>query len=231
MKNLFFIPILLIIVNSNSTIAQDTGEGHLGAWYIFTGTHTLSNEFSIYTELQCNLYEVTSNFEQFWAITALNYRIADNAEAGIGYGYFNADFSFIDTPGEENTIENRLFEQFSHSTKLGKFTLQNRYRLEHRFIDKPLQSVTEHRMRGRLLITYPLNDRWFLQGFDEVFINLHEPIFNQNRLTGTLGYKCSQNIKIQAGYMKIHFTGRSYDRLQLIVNINTDLRKKSEEKG
>ncbi|PKA83878.1 uncharacterized protein DUF2490 [Ulvibacter sp. MAR_2010_11] len=230
LKQFVFLCIILISGMTRS-IAQDSGEGHLGAWYILTGTHTLSDKLSMYTEIQCNLYEVTSNFEQFWALTSLDYHFLENAQASIGYGYFNGDSSFTDTQEEENTRENRVFEQFTHTGKLGKFTLQNRYRLEHRFIEKPLQSLTEHRIRGRLQITYPINDNWFLQGFDEVFINLQEPIFNQNRLTGTLGYKCSQNIKIQVGYMKIHFTGRSYDRLQLVLNINTDLRKKAIEKG
>lgn len=206
--------------------SQETGEDQLGTWYIYYGTNTVSDKLSVYTELQCNLYEVASNFEQFWFITSLNYSLTDNAEASFGYGYFNNDTSFEDIPGERHTTENRIFEQLSHSSKVGKFTFQNRYRLEHRFINKPSESVTQHRVRGRFQVAYPLNDDWFLSAFDEVFINLQEPLFSQNRLYGALGYKVCPNVKLQAGFMKIHLTGRSYDRLQFVLNINTDLRKK-----
>ena len=225
------ISIVCVFCGISTAFSQETGEDQLGAWYIYYGTHTLSDKLSVYTELQCNLYEVTSNFEQFWAITSLNYSLADNAQASFGYGYFNYDPSFADIPGESHTTENSIFEQLSHSSKVGKFTFQNRYRLEHRFIDKPSESVTQHRVRGRFQVTYPLSDAWFLSAFDEVFINLQEPLFSQNRLYGALGYKVAPNVKVQAGFMKIHQTGKSYDRLQLVLNINTDLRKKETPKN
>lgn len=221
--------IICAICSVHISFSQETGENQLGTWYIYYGTHTISDKLSAYTELQCNLYEVASNFEQFWAITALNYHLSESAETSIGYGYFNQDTSFQDTPGEQNTTENRLFEQLALSSVLGKFNFQNRYRIEHRFIEKPNERVTEHRVRGRLQVTFPLNDRWFLNAFDEVFINLQEPLFNQNRLYGALGFKVCDRMKLQAGFMKIHQTGKSWDRLQLVVNINSDLRKKKPE--
>ncbi|MAP55002.1 DUF2490 domain-containing protein [Altibacter sp.] len=211
-----------------TTNAQDTGENTLGAWYIYFGTNTISNTLSIHTELQYNVYEITSNLEQFWAITALNYSVAPDAQVSLGYGYFNGDPTFEDTPLEENTWENRVFEQFTHSARIGKFALQNRYRIEHRFIELPAQSITRQRVRGRLQVNYPLTEKWFLIAFDEIFLDLREPVFNQNRLFGALGRKITPNAAVQVGYMKLHLPGRAYDRLQLVLNINTDLRKKKD---
>ncbi|WP_034258682.1 DUF2490 domain-containing protein [Altibacter lentus] len=220
---------LLILFWVISTDAQNTGENTLGAWYVYFGTNTLSDKLSFHSELQYNVYEVTSHLEQFWAITALNYAVAQNAQASLGYGYFNGDPTFEDTPLEKNTWENRIFEQFTHSTRIGKFGLQNRYRIEHRFIELPAQSITRHRVRGRLQVNYPLTEKWFLIAFDEIFLDLREPVFNQNRLFGALGRRITQDIAIQVGYMKLHLPGRAYDRLQLVLNINTDLRKKQPE--
>jgi len=214
-----------------SAKSQETGEDQLGAWYIYYGTHTVSDKLSVYTELQCNLYEVTSNFEQFWFISSLNYSLTETAQASFGYGYFNYDPSFEDILEERHTTENRIFEQLSHSSEVGKFSFQNRYRLEQRFINTPSETLTQHRIRGRVQISYPLSDDWFLSAFDEVFINLQEPLFNQNRLYGALGYNVCPNVKLQAGFMKIHQTGKNYDRLQLVLNINTDLRKKESPKN
>jgi len=73
-----------------------------------------------------------------------------------------------------------------------------------------------------------LDDKWFLNVYDEVFINLQEPIFGQNRLYGAIGYTIKDNFSIQLGYLKNHFTGRNFDRLQLGVIYNTDFRKSKQ---
>ena len=221
--------LLIAVLLSLPTLnAQDRGDNRLGAWYVYFGTNTLSDRFSIHTELQYNVYEVTSNFEQFWAITALNYHLNAKSVISVGYGYFAGDPTFLDTPEEENTTENRIFEQFILKNQLGKLNFQHRYRIEHRFINTPMENITRQRFRYRLQLTYPLSEKWFVNTFDEIFLNISEPVFNQNRLYGALGYKINNSIKLQAGYMKIHLPGINYDRLQLVLNINTNLRKKQK---
>jgi len=79
-----------------------------------------------------------------------------------------------------------------------------------------------NRFRYRLKLKYPMNEHWFLQAFNELFINFNDQIFNQNRLFVALGYNLNNQIAIQAGYMKLHFPGLNYDRLQLVVTINAD---------
>jgi hypothetical protein len=206
--------------------AQDRGDKNLGAWYVYFGTNTLSEKLSIHTELQFNFYEVISNFEQFWGITALNYHINHKVIAAAGYGYFAGDPTFIDTPGEENTTENRIFEQFILKNQLGKLSFQHRYRLEHRFIKTAAGDLTQNRFRYRLQLTHPLNEKWFINVFDEIFLNISEPVFNQNRLYAAVGYKITHTVKLQTGYMIIHFPEIHFDRLQLVLSINTDLRNK-----
>lgn len=220
--------LVAVFVSFNTLSAQDRGDNKLGAWYVYFGTNTISDRFSIHTELQYNVYEVASNFEQFWAITALNYHLNERTVLSAGYGYFEGDPTFLDTPGEENTTEHRLFEQFILRNQLGKLNIQHRYRIEHRFISTPMDHITRQRFRYRLQLTYPLSEKWFVNAFDEIFLDFAEPVFNQNRLYGALGYKIGKGIKLQAGYMKIHFPGINFDRLQLVLTINTDLRKKQK---
>lgn len=77
-------------------------------------------------------------------------------------------------------------------------------------------------------LSYPINDRWFLTAFDEIIIGLQEPLFDQNRLYGALGYTMSKSISLQLGYLKHHFTGASFDRMVLGVWITNDFRKKKK---
>lgn len=221
-----WVALLCFCIQNNQ--AQETGEDKWGAWYMYFGTNKVSNKLSIHTEAQFRYYEVTSTFNQLLLRTGLNYHINENAIATLGYGYISTDGTFEDIPAEENANEHRIFQQFILKNKVGKFKFEHRYRLEQRFISTQIDDFTEHRARYRLQLTYPINDKWFLNAYDEVFINLQEPIFGQNRLYGAVGYNIKSNLSVQFGYLKNHFTGINFDRIQLGVFFNTDLRSKKQ---
>ncbi|WP_103865419.1 DUF2490 domain-containing protein [Aquimarina sp. I32.4] len=225
-RNLFLLVVLLVTINFSN--AQNNGENELGAWYMYFGTNRITDKLSIHSEAQFRFYEVTNTFNQLLLRTGVNYHINDKAIATAGYGFISTDGSFDDIPGEENAKEHRIFEQFILKNNVGKFKFEHRYRLEQRFISTLTDDFTEHRARYRLQLTYPINDHWFLNAYDEVFINLQEPLFGQNRLYGAIGYNVKSNFSIQLGYLKNHFTGVNYDRLQLGVIYNTDFRKKNQ---
>ncbi len=225
-KTLLLLFFSLIVITSN---AQNTGEKELGAWYMYFGTNQISDKLSIHSEAQFRFYETASSFNQLLLRTGLNYHINSNAIATLGYGYISTDGTFEDIPDEENSKEHRIFEQFILKNTVGKFKFEHRYRLEQRFISTQVDDFTEHRARYRLQLTYPINEKWFLNAYDEVFINLQEPIFGQNRLYGAIGYNVQSNFSVQLGYLKNHFTGINFDRLQLGIIYNTDFRKKENQ--
>ena len=223
------IALFFLIFTLHIAKAQETGEDEWGAWYMYFGTNQISNTLSIHTEAQFRFYETASNFNQLLLRTGLNYHISDKAIATLGYGYINTDGTFEDISGEENSNEHRIFEQFILKNNVGKFKFEHRYRLEQRFISTQFDDVTEHRARYRLQLTYPINEKWFLNVYDEVFINLQEPIFGQNRLYGAVGYQVQSHFSVQVGYLKNHFTGINFDRLQLGIFYNLDFRKKKQD--
>ena len=209
--------------------AQETGEDNVGSWLMYFGTNQIADKWSIHTELQYRTYEVLSNFNQLLPRIGVNYHISDKAVVTLGYAYIPTDPTFEEPDGEENITENRIFQQFVLKNNVGKFKFSHRYRLEQRFIDNPITgNDTQHRARYLLRVTYPLNETWFLTAYDELFINLQEPLFGQNRLYGAVGYNVNKNIALQFGYLKNHFTGSNFDRLQLGVWWKTDLRKKKK---
>ena len=224
-KKIFFYG-LLSTVATGALHAQDTGEDKLGAWYMYFGTNKLSEKWSLHTEAQFRFYETASSFNQLLLRTGANYHISDKAIATLGYGYINTDGTFEELPNEENSEEHRIFQQFILKNTVGKFAFEHRYRIEQRFIDAQAGSSTQHRGRYRLQLTYPLNDKWFLNAYDEIFINFQDDLFGQNRLYGAVGYKASKDLSFQLGFLKNHFEDTQFDRLQLAVFFNTDLRKK-----
>lgn len=224
---------LVIIFSLSASIAkaQETGEKELGSWLMYFGTARISDPFSIHTEVQYRTFEFDGNFNQLLLRTGLNYHFKENATATVGYGNITSDGTYLEPSGEKNSKEHRIYEQLEIKNGLGNFQFSHRYRLEQRFLESSLGTKdTQHRMRYLLRITYPVNDKWFLTAYDEIFINLQEPLFGQNRLYAALGYNVNSNISLQAGYLKNHFTGANFDRFQFGIWWNTDWRKENSEK-
>ncbi|MDC6389435.1 DUF2490 domain-containing protein [Maribacter sp. PR1] len=214
--------------------AQENGEDQLGSWHMYFGTNQIAEKWSIHSEAQLRYYEQAKNFNQLLLRTGLNYHINPNAIATAGFAYIKTDPTFfeaalIDLDGQasDNISENRIFEQFILKNKVWELLFEHRYRLEQRFItDSDLNTKsTQHRARYRLQMTVPLTDVFFLNFYDEIFINLQNEAFDQNRLYAAVGVNVTNNLSVQAGYLKNHFRTVDYDRLQVAVFYNPDLRK------
>ncbi len=221
----YFVTITLLLCTFYMS-AQNRGEDKTGSWAMIFTQNQVSEKLSIHAEAQYRTYEFSNNFNQLLLRTALNYHISEKAMASFGYGYITTDSTFEELMGEENTTENRLYEQFVLKNSLGNFTFSHRYRLEQRFVNsQSTGDVTLHRARYFLRVTYPFNTSWFLTAYDEVFINLQNEFFGQNRLYGALGYNFNPTVSMQVGYLKNDFSVDTYDRFQIGLFFNTDLRK------
>ncbi|GLU44336.1 DUF2490 domain-containing protein [Allomuricauda sp. NBRC 101325] len=219
-KNLTALFLLFGLLTIN---AQQPGEDELGAWYMYFGTNKVSERFSVHTEAQLRLYETTNNFNQLLLRTGLNYHINPEAIATAGYGYIDTDNTFYDGVFDINLIEHRIFEQFILKNNVWEFLFEHRYRLEQRFLDFDGVKDTQHRARYRLQMTLPLTDTFFLNFYDELFINLQDDLFGQNRLYGAVGVNITNNSSLQVGYLRNQFSNAVYDRLQFAVFYNPDL--------
>jgi len=215
---------LFILFGLSTINAQQPGEDELGAWYMYFGMNKISERFSVHTEAQFRYYESTSNFNQMLLRTGLNYHINPNAIATGGYAFIDTDNNFYEFEGEVNSKEHRIFEQFILKNKVWEFLFEHRYRLEQRFLDFGETTDTQHRARYRIQMTLPLTDTFFLNFYDELFINLQDDLFGQNRLYGAVGVNITENSSVQLGYLRNQFTNAVYNRLQFAVFYNPDLR-------
>jgi hypothetical protein len=229
------ISVLLALFFTISSFAQQIGDDQLGSWHMYFGTNKISEKVSIHSEVQLRYYEQAKNFNQMLLRTGINYHLNPDAIATFGYGYIETDGTFEELSSDLNAIEHRIFEQLILKNKVGQFKFEHRYRLEQRFIHRGDKSDTnystsnEHRARYRMQVTLPLTDIFFLNFYDEIFLNLQGNVYGQNRLYAALGLNVTENLSVQAGYLKNHFPTANFDRLQIGVIWNTDLRKKNKE--
>lgn len=193
---------------------------------MYFGTHKLTDRFSIHSELQLRLYEPTTNFNQLLPRVGLNYHINDDAMATGGYAYIPTS-SFVKGEREVTSTEHRIWQQFILRNKLGGLKFEHRYRLEQRWISTEGDSDYRNRARYRLFFSVPLQNpqvestHFFLAFYNEIFLNLSDNPFDQNRLYGALGYKASPLVSLQAGFLRHRAGSLNLNRLQLALFLNT----------
>ena len=122
-------------------------------------------------------------------------------------------------------LENRIILQAQIYTPIQKTNIQHRLRLEQRWITIESTSETEikQRFRYRLQATIPLGNEkieagtFFLNIYNELFINLHEISFDQNRLYGATGYQFTPSTNLQIGYLIQYKNEQVFHRLQFFL--------------
>ena len=131
--------------------AQKTAENSLGTWYMYNGSHRLSDKIALKTMAHLRYFEVASEFQQEVYRLGLNYTFNPKTNLTVGLSYATADVAY-DTPSN-NLYEWRLYEDLNLKSKWGKFIAKHRIRFEHRFIHKNMvYSITHRKMRTSTII-------------------------------------------------------------------------------
>lgn len=212
MKKLFFLTFILFSIQSYS---QSTGEKELGVWYMYNGTHKLSDKFSLKTMAHFRFFEIGDDLQQFITRLGVNYKINKNLSVTVGHAFLNTDGTFDQLGGD--AYENRTYEDFNVKHSISKLGFAHRLRAEQRFFE----SGTGHFLRYQLGLSYPIDEKWSTYLYDEIFMDFDGENFNQNWLGAGFKYKLSKVLKLQLGYMKItDANDRNFDRIQIGVALN-----------
>lgn len=225
--------LVILFLGAMHAKAQTTGEEKLGSWLMYFGTNKLSEKYSLHTEAQLRLFEPLGNFNQLLLRVGLNYHINKQSLVTFGYGYIPTA-TFDQEQFQASSIEHRLWEQLILTNILGRFFFEHRYRVEQRWISAAIDDLYLNRLRYRLLVNIPINhatltdNTFFLSFYDEIFLNVTETPFDQNRLYAALGYKLSNALNVQTGYLRHRLGNNNFDRLQLAIFFNTDFSRPAQ---
>ena len=221
MKKTTFILILSLLF-TNTNFSQSNSilpDDYLGSWLMYFGTHHLNDKYSIHYETQLRNYELTNNFFQLLPRVGLNYKIDDNSMVTAGYAFIPTQTDFDEGWGNNMVTENRIWEQFILRNSIGSIKIRHRYRLEQRWVKNGNNTSYKNRARYMLSFKIPLSKKedfpLFLSVYDEIFINISDEPFNQNRLYTALGYQFNTKANVQLGYLKHHNTAAG-----IIQNLN-----------
>lgn len=209
------------------TQAQNTAEDKLGSWFMFNGSHKLSENYTLKSMAHFRYFELSKEFQQEIYRLGLNYKFNPKTNFTFGLSYATGDLNY-NTPSA-HLYEWRLYEDLFLKSKLNKLNLKHRFRLEHRFIHKNLTTnTTQNWIRYDLNISYPISQKLNIYVFNELFLNLdRSKRFAQNWTGLGLIQKLNKRLKLKLGYFQIKTSNRNLKRLQLGVILNTNHTKKT----
>ncbi|MDO7884216.1 DUF2490 domain-containing protein [Hymenobacter cheonanensis] len=218
---------------------------HSLAWLVYVGDHKVADKWAIHTEYQWRRVDWLRDPQQQLARLGLVRTLSARVKASGGYTYFQSHRygQYAEVPGQA-TPEHRLYEDVSLADRLGRVGLSQRIRLEQRWIgargptgEGPVERWEyQNRIRYQLEAELPLqgasldDKEFYLTAFDELFIgfgqNVGQNVFNQNRLSGGLGYQFTDNAKLELNYL---YQVRSHSEpdaasSQPVVELNNGLR-------
>ncbi len=217
------VTLILLLLITQQIMAQENPEKELGVWYMYNGSHRVSEKFSLKTMAHFRFFEVGDDMQQFIGRIGANYKIDETVSLTLGYAFLETDRSFNVTGG--NFGDHRIYADLNIKHKISELSIAHRLRPEQRFFE----SQTGQFIRYQLGLSYPLSKKWATYLYDEIFFDFTDESYNQNWLGAGVKYQLSKVVKLQLGYMSINTAGsQNFDRIQVGIAISTDHRKKED---
>jgi len=198
-------------------------QSDLGNWLIYFGNKQISPKLNWHHEVQYRNYNAIGDLEQLLIRTGVGYNLTpNNNNLLLGYGYIISDNYINGSTEKGRTTEHRVYQQFINTHRIKRLYLQHRFRFEQRF----LEDVFKLRVRYFLALNIPLtnpkmvDNTVYLSAYNEIFLNTEETIFDRNRIYGGVGFKASNLLRFELGYMNQLFAQGSRDQVNLIAFLN-----------
>ena len=196
----------LIMMNIHAqTMTENAG------WLFLTHEQKLSQKWKLSAELQLRSTDEFDYLKNVLLRPGLHYNFTKRQSATLGYTYFGT----WEKENDEKSFEpeHRMWEQYKIDGKIKRAEIQNRFRLEQRFVEKEDDHAFSQRFRYQVRGDFPLSvNEDFTKGLflglqNEVFLNVqnkekaNDRFFDQNRLYAVLGYRFSKKVNAEVGYM------------------------------
>jgi hypothetical protein len=195
-------------------------ESNFGNWLIYFGNKQFNSKWNLHHEVQYRNYNMIGDLEQLLLRTGLGYNLAENTNLLLGYGYILSENYIGDTDEKFDINEHRIYQQLITKQVIKGISLQHRYRFEQRFVEDDFKL----RFRYFLGLNIPLSkketNKYYLSAYNEIFLNTESSIFDRNRLYAGIGYKISNSVRMELGYMNQFFETSGRDQLNIITFVN-----------
>jgi Protein of unknown function (DUF2490) len=171
-------PLAFVILLASQAQCQNLN--HYGLFPTIDHSGTLSNKwsyslyyFSAFNLVNDKVDNVADNpgYFLFYAEQAISYKL--NKKLSVTGSYVYQRQEPLDK--QDYVSENRFYFQATYKSPVGKGQLKNRLRYDGRFIEDKTSNTWPFTSRIRYLlgISYPLNEKFYLSAYNEMFFNTY----------------------------------------------------------
>ena len=195
------------------------------SWLVLNGNHKIHSNWTVPTVMILRHHDMFEAYEFSFFRSGITYRTGEKSRLGTGFAYLDANsYQHNDVP--EKASQFWWYAEYSHTLRLSRNNISQRLRQETRWISTPDRSYVNPRLRYRIQFTKPIGTSFYVKSFNEIFLNLEGPLFNQNRFYIGFGQKIASGTTLDIGYLKNHFTSSQRDVLRVCLSFRTDFTKK-----
>ena len=200
--------ILTFLIFETDTFCQSTENQ---GWLFLSHTQKFSKKWDGLADIQLRSADKLIRFETVLLRGGLSYNIGDEHAVAVGYTY-KGDWEEGENKLNYQT-EHRIYQQYLYNHDIKRTEVNVRFRLEQRFV-KELEGFNfSQRLRGFLSFQIPLSvNQDFSKGVytgiqNELFVNVqhkenvNNSFFDQNRAYISVGYRWSERVDTEIGYM------------------------------
>jgi hypothetical protein len=184
-------------------------------WPSVTLNHALTERWALHFQTRVRVDDDVSQAKDVLLRPFVSWSPLESLTLDLGYDYLH---SF------ESSSENRIWQAAEYRLGWRDFTVENRLRLDERFVEGVSGVVV--RLRYRLRGTHPIAGSWYAALSDEVLANLNGrgagPVygFEQNRLRFAVGARFFERLRVESGYefqiVESRSSGTSIDNVFLV---------------
>jgi hypothetical protein len=190
----------LLIALSLTARSQNNKTGFLSLVDVLVPGDT-THRWGGYGELQLRTNVFIGQYYYYELHGGISYNTSNKVALLLGTGrYITEDYRDLSLP--PINAEFRLWEQVTVNETLQRLNLENRFRVEQRWVNGNYRN----RFSYRLSILFPLTHRQmgpntlYININDEMSLNNKMPHFERNRFLATIGYQFSKPIRVQTGW-------------------------------
>ena len=189
------------------------GQAEVGTWLEVIGRYELSEKWSVPMVGMFRYKEGMQGSELGLLSSGIHYRWSSNTSASVGFSYLD------NHPFESGDPFSPQVEQWwiYESVQLKSGVVDQRIRMEQRFIQQTGFNRFNTRIRYRLGLKPYLSKTLYCRVFDELFLDFDQAHLNQNRLFGGFGTKIRSGLFVEAGYLKLHLGNQHFNRVRFAL--------------
>jgi len=228
MKKLILIIFLTI---ATFTVFGQT-QNQTSGWFMLLNSTKFSDKWGMHLDVQLRSADQLDYLRNVLIRPGLTYYINNKSNVTVGY-LLNTTKTEVLGSADIDLVENRIWEQYILTHKIGSIFTTHRFRLEQRFIEQNNGSeVFSQRFRYFFRLIQPLKKQTetfskgaFLALQNELFFNVQHKdqlsgnFFDQNRAYLALGYRFSKKVDIEAGYLNQAINGANNYTLNNVIQL------------